>query len=98
VHTEVAKYFALNFNATKTKVGMVDFEVYENSLFVATNILEHGDKWFKTMTLSSSFSKELFKHEYKGDNLSKGVPRSHIIEYFDNILRVIQRYFTCEGR
>jgi hypothetical protein len=26
------------------------------------------------------------------------VPRSHMVEEFDNMLRVIQRYFTCEGK
>jgi len=30
--------------------------------------------------------------------LSKGVPRNHMLEVFDKILKVIQRYFTCEGR
>jgi hypothetical protein len=50
------------------------------------------------MSLKSAFSKEFLKPEYQEDNLSKGVPRNHMLEYFDKILRVIQRYFTCEGR
>jgi len=49
------------------------------------------------MTLNSAFSKEFLKHEYQSDNLLKGVPRNHMLEYFDKMLRVIQRYFTCEG-
>jgi hypothetical protein len=97
-HPEVAKQFALNFSGTKTKVGMLEFEVSEHSISVATEIPDCGEKWFKSMSLNSSFSKEFFKPEYQGDNLSKGVPRSHMLEYFDKMLRVIQRYFTCEGR
>jgi hypothetical protein len=31
-------------------------------------------------------------------NLIVGVPRKHMLEPFDKLLRVIQRYFTCEGR
>jgi hypothetical protein len=50
------------------------------------------------MTLNASFSKEFLKPEHQGDNLSKGVPRSHLVEGFDKILNVIQRYFTCKGR
>jgi hypothetical protein len=50
------------------------------------------------MSLNSSFSKEFFKLECKGDNLSKGVPKSHMLEYFDKMLMVIQRYFMCKGR
>jgi len=33
----------------------------------------------------------------KGGNFSKGVPRNHMLEGFDNMLKVIQRYFTYEG-
>jgi hypothetical protein len=50
------------------------------------------------MTLNSSFSKEFLKTKYQEDTLSKGVPRSHMLECFDKMLRVIQIYFTCEGR
>jgi hypothetical protein len=50
------------------------------------------------MNLNATFSKEFLKPECQGDNLSKGVPRSHLVEGFDKMLRVIQRYFTCEGR
>jgi hypothetical protein len=95
---KVDKKIMLNFSGTKTKVGLLDFEVSEKSIFVATKIHDCGEKWFKAMSMNSSFSKEILKIEYKVDNLSKGVRRSHIMEYFDKILRFIQTYFTCEGR
>jgi hypothetical protein len=50
------------------------------------------------MPLNSTFSKVFLKPEYQGDNLSKGLPRNHMVEYFDKMFRVIKRYFTCEGR
>jgi hypothetical protein len=50
------------------------------------------------MSLKSEFSKDFLKPKYQEDNLSKGVPRNHMMDYFDKILKVIQRYFTCEGR
>jgi hypothetical protein len=50
------------------------------------------------MSLNSSFSKEFLKPEYQVDKFSKGVPRSHMLECFDKMLRVIQIYFTFEGR
>ena len=80
----------------RLKVGMMEFEVSEQSIFVDTKIPDCGKKWFKAMSLNSSFSKEFFKPEYQGDNLSKGVQRSHMLEYFEKMLRVIQRYFICE--
>jgi hypothetical protein len=50
------------------------------------------------MTLNETFYKEFLKPEHRGDKLYKGVPRIHLVEGFDKMLKVIQRYFTYEGR
>jgi hypothetical protein len=97
-HPEVAREFSLNFDGTKTKVGTLELEVSEETIEATTEIPNTGERWFKAMNLNATFSKEFLKPECQGDNLSKGVPRSHMIEGFDKMLRVIQRYFTCEGR
>jgi hypothetical protein len=97
-HPEVAREFSLNFDGTKTKVGTLELEVSEATIAAATEIPNTGERWFKSMNLNATFSKEFLKPECQGDNLSKGVPRSHLVEGFDKMLRVIQRYFTCEGR
>jgi hypothetical protein len=88
-HREVAKDFALNFNGTKMKVGMLGFDFLEHFIFVATYIPNNGEKWFISMSLNSSFSKEFLKTKYHEENLSKGLPRSYINECFDKMLRVI---------
>jgi hypothetical protein len=79
-------------------VWVLEFEFSEQSISLAIEILDSGQKWFKSMSLNSYFSEEFLEPKYQGDNLSKGVPRIHMLEYFEKILRVIQRYFTCEGR
>jgi hypothetical protein len=96
-HPEMDMEFALNFDGTKTKVGTLEFEVSELTISAATEIPNTGERWFKAMTLNASFSREFLKPEYQGDNLSKGVPRNHKLEGYDKMLKVIQRYFTCEG-
>jgi hypothetical protein len=79
-------------------VGYLEFEVFEASIAVATGIPNAGERWFKSMILNDAFSKDFLKIDYQTDNFSKGVPRSHLVEYFDKMLKIIQRYFTCEGR
>jgi hypothetical protein len=76
----------------------LEFEVTETSISAATGIPISGEKWFKAMVLSSPFVKDLFKPEYRANELSKSMPRNQLIEQFDRILKIIQRYFTCEGR
>jgi hypothetical protein len=97
-HLEVAREFALNFDGTKTKLGILEFEVSEFSISVETEIPNIGEIWFKAMTLNVAFSKEFLKPKYQGDNLSKGVPINHMLEGFYKMLKVIQIYFTYQGR
>jgi hypothetical protein len=96
-HLEVARQFALHFDGINTKVGNLEFEVYEASIAATTGIPNTGERWFKSMILNVDFSKEFLKPDYQIDNFSKGVPRSHLVEDFDQMLKIIQRYFTCEG-
>jgi hypothetical protein len=79
-------------------VGVLEFEVSYFSISAATNIPNNGEKWFKAMTLNVAFSKEFIKPKYEEDNLSKGIPRNHMLEGFDKMLKVIHSYFTYEGR
>jgi hypothetical protein len=97
-HPEVARQFSLNFDGKKTRVGDLEFEVTEASISAAIGIPISGEKWFKAMVLSSPFVKYLFNPKYQANELSKSIPRNQLIEQFDRILKIIQRYFTCEGR
>jgi hypothetical protein len=73
-------------------------EFLEKTISISTKIPACGEKWFKAMYLNSNFSKEFLKPKYQGENLFKGVSRSHMLEYFDKMLAVIQRYLDCEAR
>jgi hypothetical protein len=79
-------------------VGDLEFEVSEASIATTTWIPNTSERWFKSMILNITFSKDFLKPDYQTNNLSKGVPRSHLVEYFEKMLKIIQRYFTCEGR
>jgi hypothetical protein len=79
-------------------VGDLEFEVYEASIAESTGISNTGERWFKSMILNATFSNEFLKPNYHIDNLSKGMPRSHLVEDFDKMLKIIQGYFMCEGR
>jgi hypothetical protein len=97
-HPEVERKFGLHFDGLNTKVGDLDFEVSKASIEAVTWIPNTGERWFKSMTLNADFYKEFLKPYYQRNNLSKGVPISHLVKYFDKMLKIIQRYLTCEGR
>jgi hypothetical protein len=95
---QVTKEFSLNFNGVDTKIGDLQFQVTEESISTATEIPSQGEKWFKGMPLDLSFYHDFLKPEYKNQNFSATVPREFILEHYGKLLRVVQRYFTCEGR
>jgi hypothetical protein len=64
-------------------------EVYEATIAPTTEIPNTGERWFKSMTLNATFSKDFLKPDYQKDNLSKGVPRSHLVEGFDKMMKII---------
>jgi hypothetical protein len=76
----------------------LEFEVTKASISAATWILISGENWFKAMVLSSPFVKYISKPEYQANDLSKSVRRNQLIDQFDKMLKIIQRYFSCEGR
>ena len=41
---------------------------------------------------------EFIKQEFRGNNLSKGIPREWLLDEFDKFLMLIKRFFTREGR
>ena len=81
--------FSLHFDGLKTKVGDLEFEVFETSISAATGIPITGESWLKSMALDAAYAKDLLNPEYQTDNLSKGVPRNHLVGKFDKILRII---------
>jgi hypothetical protein len=96
-HMEVAKQFSLNFEGTKTKVGSLEVQVTEQTIASTTWIPMQGERWFKGTRLDSSYCNDYFKAGFQNENLSTQVPRSYMLEHHDKLLRVIKRYFTCEG-
>jgi hypothetical protein len=70
-------------------VGTLELEASEATIVATNEIPKTGERWFKSMTLNATFSKEFLKTECQGDNLLKGVHRSHLVEGFDNMLKVI---------
>jgi hypothetical protein len=88
-HMEVAKQFSLNFDGVKMKVGSLEIQVTKQEIASATKMPLQGERWFKGMPLDSSYCNDYFKLEFQNENLSKGVPRSYMLEHHHQQLRVI---------
>jgi hypothetical protein len=49
------------------------------------------------MPLDPVFYTDFLKPKYKKQKFGATIPRECILEHYEKFLRVVQRYFTCEG-
>jgi hypothetical protein len=95
---QLTKDFSLNFNGVQTTIVDVTFPVSEETIVAATEIPIQGEKWFKGMPLDPIFYTDFLKPKYRKQKFGATIPREYVLEHYEKLLRVIQRYFTCEGR
>jgi hypothetical protein len=50
------------------------------------------------MPLDPSFYIDFLKPKYRNQKIGATIPREYVLEPYEKILRVIHKYFTCEGR
>ena len=56
-----------------------------------------GEKWFKQTNLEMSYFEPYLKPRYK-DHHKSIFPFSYLLDRYAPMMRIIMKYFTCEGR
>jgi hypothetical protein len=72
--------------------------VTEETLSAVTEIPLRSEKWFKGMPLDILCYEYFIKPNFLIGKIRAGVPSQCFQEPFQKLLKVIKRYFTCEGR
>jgi hypothetical protein len=97
-NAKLAEQFALRFDGFHTVIAGVTFQVTEETLSAATEIPPRGERWSKGMPLDALCYEEFIKPDCLNGKVEAGVPSRYLQEPFRKLLRVIRKYFTCEGR
>jgi hypothetical protein len=79
-------------------ISGVIFQVIKEIMSTATEIPLHGERWFKGIPLDAQCYEDFIKWDCLGGKVEAGIPRRYLQEPFQKLLRVIKKYFTCEGR
>jgi hypothetical protein len=95
---QLTKQFSLNFNGVGKIIARVTFLVSQGTISATTDIPTQGEKWFKGISLVPSFYIDFVKPKYRKQKICTTIPREYLLEPYEKILRVIHKYFTCEGR
>jgi hypothetical protein len=90
--------FALNFNGETAKVGELEFGVTEEFVAEAIQLPATGQRWTKGQPVDKKLCAQLLKPQYRETKWSEGTSRSWLEPQWAQMLVILQRYLTCEGR
>jgi hypothetical protein len=97
-NAQLTKQFALNFTGVSATIVGITFQVSEETISVVMEIPMQGEKWFKGMALDTSCYIDFIKPEYRNRKIGANIPSEYLLEPFEKLMKIIQKYFTCEGR
>ena len=75
----------------------MSFTILAEAITIATEIPNSGEKWFNILDICVKNYKSFIKGHYK-DAIKKVFPFGQLLDRFSQLMRVIMKYFTCEGR
>jgi hypothetical protein len=93
----VARQFALSFDGCRAKVGDVQLEITEEFLSLATSLPAKGQKWSKRCKVDDVPWTLLFQSRTV-NSCDKGLPAKMLKPHWYDLLMIIKRFITCEGR
>jgi hypothetical protein len=97
-NAQLAEQFALNFISVSATIAGITFQVTEETMSDATKIPLQGEKWFKGMPFDISCYMDFIKPEYRNRKIGADIPSEYLLDLFEKLLKIIKKYFTCEGR
>ena len=95
---EISSMFAQEFREKQVKIGDLILEVYEKTIVVATGLPMIGDHWFKKENVARAQINRILEPKYHAIQLGKGFPRHFLKDDWKQVLIILQKYITREGR
>jgi hypothetical protein len=94
----VEKDFSLTFDGRKAVIGQDKFQVDEALIDEVKELPKTGENWFKTTITKNVEFRSYLKLEHKCLVWKKEIPMSFLEEKWQQLLKDILVYITCEGR
>lgn len=89
--------FATNIRDSKVTIAGITFTISIKAIVEATGIPNNSEKWFKNLDLDTQHYRPFFKGDYK-EGIKKIFPFGQLLEKYAPLMKIIMKYFSCEGR
>jgi hypothetical protein len=90
--------FVLHFDGETAKVGEFEFGVTEEFIAEAIQLPTTGQRWTKGQPVDKELCAQLLKPQYRNTKWSEGTSWTWLEPQWAQVLIILQRYLTCEGR
>ena len=97
IYLPLTHLFALKLQGKHVHLAGLDFKLSPRSISRATKIPYVGEKWFKQSYLDLDQYKPFLKIEHQ-DACPYIFPFSYLLTSYAPLMKIIMKYFTCEGR
>ena len=97
LHRELARVFVLHLHDGRVNLAGVEFILSPETIAQATGIPNIGEEWNKRQQLEKSYYEPYIKPEFMRQ-LSRVFPFRFLKDEFAPLMKLIIRYFSCEGR
>jgi len=96
-HELLTDWIATNLKGEKSTIAGIDFTFSVAAISLATGIPNDGEYWFKCMSLDLEQYKPFLKSPYIEAH-SHLIPFRYLLEKYAPLMKVVMKFFTCEGR
>jgi len=96
-HHELARLFVTHLHNNEVTLAGVTFTISSAIISEATRIPNVGEKWYKVQDLDESYFELYIKAKYR-NQMKRLFPFKFLEHRCVPLMRIIIKYFTCEGR
>jgi len=96
-HSELTRQFIINLHDNQETLASVTFTISSAIISAATGIPNVGEKWFKLGELDYCYYETYLKPNHKNERM-RILPFSYLLDIYVPIMKIIMKYFTCEGK
>ena len=89
--------FSLSFDGQQVSVGSLKFKVTKAFIFEATGLPMAGERRYKKKTMRIGDFTAFLKPQYSMVDQRCGIPASWLKEDWQQVLKIVQKFITCEG-
>jgi len=96
-HHELARLFVLYLHNGQVNLAGVSFTLTPKTIAVATSIPNVGEQWNKGQLMGKEHYEPYVKASYQ-KQISRVFPFRYLQDTYAPLMKLIIKYFTCEGR